>query len=431
MSEYTMKYGKETIRFNFLDENVLAVIKPNKFEVSDLSQEEIVQNALEKPIASARLRDIVKSGETVCVVVPDITRAWQSPHIFIPLVITELNKGGIKDKDILIVSATGIHRFQSEEEHKQLVTEDIFNRINIIDHDARDQNNLVYVGTTSSGNNIELNKKALKCDHIVLTGGAIFHFLAGFGGGSKYLLPGIAGYDCIMKNHSLFLNSGLGSGRNHDVKSGNTSESNPIYNDILEAASFVRPTFILNVVLDAQNQIAHAFAGNYVKTHEAACEIVDALDGVFIDQKAEMVIASACGYPKDISFYQTFKTIDNAVKALKENGVLILVSQCIENIGSNGAENIIKIFSNMLDREKAFREKFSIGPAIGFLECEYAETYNVILVSKIPKEELAATKVKVVQTIDEALEAAYKIKRTRHLKTYMMPYGANTFPKLS
>ncbi len=431
MSKYSIKYGKGALEFEFPGENVLAVIKPNKIEISDLPQEGIIKNALEKPIASARLRDIVKAGETVCVIIPDLTRAWQSPHIYVPLVIEELSKGGVKDEDILIISATGTHRFQTDEEFKQLVSEDIFNRLKIIDHDSRDKNNLIYVGTTSRGTSVKLNKKALERDHIILAAGAVLHFLAGFGGGSKYILPGIAGYETIMKNHSLSLNIGLGSGINPDVKSGNTGESNPIYNDILEAASFVKPSFILNVVVDANKQITHAFAGNHVKAHEAACEIVDAVDGVFIDEKAEMVIASACGYPKDINFYQTFKTIDNAVQALKENGVMIIISECIENIGNDATEHLIKDFSNMLDREKALRENFSIGAAIGFFECDYAETFHFILVTQMPEEELATTNIKVVQSIDKALKLAYEIKGTKNLKTYMMPYGANTFPKLS
>lgn len=430
MSKYNMKFGKNKMEFDFPEEHVLSVIKPNKLDVPDLSQENIVKKAIENPIESARLSEIVKVGDTVCVVVPDLTRAWQSPHIYVPPIIEELNKGGVKDEDILIISATGSHRFQTEEEFKQLVSEKIYDRVKIIDHDCKDEENIVYVGTTTRGTPVKVNKKALECDHIVLTGGAVFHFLAGYGGGRKYILPGITSYETIMKNHSYSLNEGLGSGSNPNVKSGKFDETNPIHSDMLEAASFVRPTFILNVVVDANKKITHAFSGNYIKAHERACEVVDAVDGVYIDNKAEMVIASACGFPKDINLYQTSKTIFNAVEAIEDDGVMIIVSECCESFGSAATEHVIKDFDNMLDREKDVRADYSIGAFIGYLECEYAEKYNFILVTDMDPELLSTTNIKVVNTIDKALDLAYKIKGTKDLRTYMMPYGANTLPKL-
>ncbi len=430
MAKYYMKYGKGKKEFEFPAENVLGVIKPNEINIPNLSQEDIIKEAFENPIASARLREIVKAGDKVCVVIPDITRAWQSPHIYVPLIIDELNKGGIKDDDILLVSATGSHRFQTEEEFKKLVTEDIYKRIKIIDHDCKDEENLVYVGETMRGTPVKLNKKAMECDHLILAGGVIYHFLAGFGGGRKYILPGISGFETIMKNHSYSLNEGLGSGSNPNVKSGNISESNPVHCDMLEAASFARPSFILNVVVNSEKRITHAFAGNYIKAHEAGTQIVESVDGVDICQKAEMVIASACGYPKDINLYQTSKTIFNAVEALKEKGVMIIVSECSEGFGNTSTENMMLNFDNMLDREKNIREEYSIGKGIAYLECEIAEKYHFILVSDIEQKLLNKTKVKVVKTVQEAIDLAYKIKGKKDLKTYMMPYGANTFPKM-
>lgn len=430
MSKYCMKYGKDKIEFEFPKENVLAVIEPNKIDIPDIPQVEIVRKALENPIASAKLSEIVKEGDTVCVVVPDITRVWQSPHIYVPPVIEELIKGGVKDKDIIIISATGSHRFQTDEEFKQLVSEDVFNRIKVIDHDCKDEDNLVYVGTTTRGTPVKLNKKALECDHLVLTGGVIYHFLAGCGGGRKYVLPGISGYETIMKNHSYSFNEGLGSGCNPNVKSGNLKETNPIHCDMLEAASFAKPTFVLNVIVDSNKKITHAFSGNYIKAHEAGTEIVELVDGVEINEKAEMVIASACGFPKDMNLYQTSKTVFNAVEALEEKGVMIIVSQCLEGFGSSATEHIMLNFDNMLDREKDIRADYSIGKFIAYLECEYAEKFHFILVSEIEQELLNKTKIRVVKTIEEALELAYKVKGKKDLKTYMMPYGANTLPIL-
>ncbi len=428
MSIYKMKYGKKYVEFEFDDQNVLNVIKPNQLDLPDLSGRECVVEALENPIASARLSEIVKSGDSVCVVVPDITRVWQSPNIYVPPIIEELNRGGVKDEDILIISATGSHRSQTDDEYKQLVSEDIFNRIKMIDHDSKDEDNLVYCGMTTYGTPVKLNKKALACDHLVLAGGAIYHFLAGFGGGRKYVMPGIAGYDTIMTNHSYSFNKGLGSGSNENVKSGNMSDTNPLHCDMMEAASFANPTFILNVVVSSDKKITHAFSGNYIKAHEAACKIVEAVDGVEIDEKAEMIIASACGYPKDINLYQTSKTLFNVVEAIKPDGVIIILSECSEGFGSDATEDMMTKFDNMLDREKDIRASYSIGKGIAYLECEYAEKYTFILVSEIEADQLKNTKIKAAKTIDEALNLAYSIKGTRNLKTIMMPDGANTQP---
>jgi nickel-dependent lactate racemase len=424
-----MKYGKEKFDFEFPEEHVIKEIVSNEIEVADLTQKKIVEKAIENPISSERLKDIVKEGDTVCVVIPDITRGWQSPDIYVPPVIEELKRGGVKDEDILIVSATGSHRSQTEEEYIKLVSEDVYKRIEVIDHDCKDEDNLVHVGTTSRGNIIKLNKRAMECDHLVLTGGVIYHFLAGFGGGRKYVLPGIAGYDTIMKNHSFSFNEGLGSGLNSYVKSGNMTDTNPIHSDMMEAASFVKPTFIMNTVIDANKKITHAFAGDYIKAHVEGVKVIETIDTIEIGEKAEMVIASACGYPKDMNLYQTTKTMFNAMEALEDKGIMILVSECSEGFGSKDTEYIIREFTNNLDREKDIRAKYNIGKGLGYSVCQNSKDYTMILVTSMDQELFENTEVKAVKTIDEALELAYEIKGRKDMKTYMMPHGANTLPK--
>jgi len=428
MKNFKMKYGKGYQEFEFEEENVIAEIQPNEFVKSNLSQGDIVKAALENPIESGRLRDIVKKGDTVCVIVPDITRAWQSPSTYVPPVIEELNRGGVRDEDILIISATGSHRKQTEEEHIKLVSEEIYKRIRVLDHDCNDEENLVYMGTTTRGTIVKLNKKAMECDYLVLTGGIVYHFIAGFGGGRKYILPGISSYETIMKNHSYSFNEGAGTGSNPLTRSGNFNETNPINADMFEAASFAKPAFLLNVVVDGDKNITHAFAGDYITAHAEGIKTVILIDGVKVDKKAEMVIASAGGFPKDMNLYQTSKTIINAAESMEEGGVMIIVSECPEGFGSPATEHIIVNFDNMSDREKDIRKEYSIGKGIAFLECEHAEKSTFILVTQMDPQLFNKTKIKVVKTITEAIELTYKIKGKRNLKTYLMPQGANTMP---
>jgi len=428
MKQFDLKFGKNTMSFSVAEKNILTVIKPNTMEKTDKSGSEVVREALNEPVGSKKLSELVKKGDTVCVVIPDVTRAWQSPSQYVPPVIDELTKGGVRDEDIVILSATGSHRKQSPEEHKILVGDDVQKRIRVVDHDCRDEDNLVNIGTTSFGTPLYMSKIALDCNHIVLTGGAILHFLAGYGGGRKYILPGIAGYKTIMKNHSYSMNEGLNSGTNPETRSSNMNEKNIIHMDIMEAARIVNPLFIMNVVVDGNKQITHAFSGDYIKAHEAACEVVKEMDTVTIDQKADMVIASASGYPKDMNFYQTTKTVLNAVEAVKEKGTMIIVAENIEGFGSKDTEFMITQFSDMLSREKDIREKYTIGKYLGYRPLEIAEKINFILVTSMDSELFKNTRISVVSTITEAIELGKKKMSIDDPSMIIMPYGANTLP---
>jgi nickel-dependent lactate racemase len=430
MRTFRFKYGEGKIPFSLSSEEILMVIEPNPMPSVEKTGDEIVKEALDHPISSGKLRDLVKEGETVCVVVPDVTRAWQSPSVYVPPVIEELTKAGVKDKDIVIISATGSHRKQTEEEYISLVGADVNRRIEIIDHDCKDEDNLVQVGITSFGTPVWINKRALECDHIVMTGGAILHFLAGYGGGRKYILPGIAGYETIMRNHSYSMSEGMGAGSNPEVRSGNMTETNDIHQDMMEAAAMVKPLFILNVVVDSDKRITHAFAGEYIKAHRAACEIVKQMDSVTIQEKADLVIASAGGYPKDINFYQTTKSVFNAVEAVKPGGAMIIVSECREGFGSGDTEAIIRRFSDMLSREKDIRKTYTIGKFLGYRPAEIAEKVHFILVSSMDPTMFGTTKIKVVSTIGEAISLGRTLVNTENPSIALMPYAANTLPML-
>ncbi|MTI67764.1 MAG: nickel-dependent lactate racemase [Firmicutes bacterium] len=427
MEKIKLKYGQEKVKISIPENNLLGILESNECDENE-TEEEIILKALENPIASARLRDLVNSNERVCIVVSDITRAWQKMNRYLSYIVNELNNGGVKDEDILFISSTGSHRKQTEKEHRMLLGDKLYERVEIIDHDCNDKDNLIHLGTTSFKTPVEINKKALECDHIILTGAIVFHLLVGWGGGKKSILPGISSYESIMKNHSMSLNSNIGEGSNPNTRCGNIT-NNPIHEDMLEAASFVRPTFMFNVIMNSKGNIGHAVAGNYIKAHEAGCEIVDKKDGVKIKQKADMVIATAGGYPKDINLYQTSKTLINAKEAVKEGGTIIILSQCSEGFGNKPIENMIRNYETVLEREKAIRDDYSIAKYIGYFISEVADKYNLILVSDLEQELMKNANVKVVKSVDEALDITYK-EKGNNLKTYIMTQGANTLPRL-
>ena len=424
-----MKCGQKEFPVNLPDELIAAELESNKIDLPQRTVPEHIHYALDNPIDSAPLKELVKPGETVCVIISDVTRRWQSPETYIPILIEELEGAGIKDEDILIISATGTHRRQTVEEHKGLITEAVYDRIKIVDHVCTDDENLKLVGTTSRGTPVWLDKRALECDHIILTGGVVYHFMAGFGGGRKSILPGISGRETIMKNHNLALLPGLGAGSNPEARSANLTPSNPVHSDMMEACEMAHPTFLINVVVDDNQKIISAFAGNWKTAHEAACQLVDKMYGVPVKEKTPQVIASAGGYPKDLNFYQTIKTICNALEIVEDHGTIILVTESNEGFGNDDTKRQIADFPTMLEREKDLRSNFSIGAFIGYLFAESAEKYHLIAVTGMDQKEFGTSKIHAVKTLDEALELSRKLNGGKDLRTTLMPHGANTLPK--
>lgn len=428
MKNLELKYGREKVRFSMPEEDIIKVIDHNPFKV-DKTEKEVIKEAIENPICSAPLKELVHENEKVCIVIPDVTRAWQKVSTYLPYVLEEVKKGGVKDEDIVFLSSTGSHREQTEEEHKLLVGEEIYSKYKVIDHICTKKDDLVYCGKTSYNTPVSINRYAAEADHVILVGAIIYHFLVGYSGGKKAILPGISSYETIMANHALSFTGELGEGENKNVRAGNTCE-NPIHLDMLEAASFVRPTFMFNAIMGSDGNIAAAVSGNYIKAHEAGRTYVDKVDGVEIKEKADLAIATAGGFPKDINFYQSSKTIVNSREAVKEGGSIIILSECSEGLGGDdGVRMMLTDFDNNLDREKELRDNYSISKHTSYIACDTAEKFNLILVSNIDPQLMKNTKIRVVKTLDEALELVKK-EKGEHLRTYIMPHAANTLPKL-
>lgn len=425
-----MKYSDTEFTVSLDPQQVVAEVHANKVELPQRTVREHIEYALDHPIGAGPIEEAVQAGDKVCIIISDVTRRWQQPSTYLPILVERLNRAGIPDENILILCATGTHRRQTEEEHISLVGEDLYHRIRFLDHQCDDKEHLTYMGTTSRGTPVWLNSYAMACDKLILTGGVVYHFLAGFGGGRKSVVPGIAGRETINTNHNNALNHGLGSGSNPRVCNGNMSDDNPFHSDLMECAAFAKPAYLLNVIVDDNYQIVGAFAGDWQKAHEEAAKVVKQLDGVAIPRRTPLVIASAGGFPKDINLYQTSKTLSNALAAVAPGGTMILLSQCREGFGDPDCEAQICSYDTMEEREKALRADFSIGGFVGFLFAETAENYHLILVTDIPGQRFERTKIQVAQTLDEALALAAQCNggSLDGVETVLMPYGGSTFP---
>ncbi|WP_110955503.1 lactate racemase domain-containing protein [Anaerosinus massiliensis] len=427
LQDYVLRYGAGEMVLRIEKEKVLQVIESNPVTF-EKTEEEILADALAQPIGSARLSELVHRGEKVCIVIPDVTRAWQKTSFYLPKLIEELEQGGIQDEDIVFICALGTHRGQTAEEHRMLLGPALADRFTVVDHDCYDKDKLKYLGKTTYGTPVWINKTAMDCDHIVLAGGIVYHFLAGWAGGRKYILPGISSYETVMANHSLSLNPERGKGPQPDVRSGNI-ENNLLHLDMLEAASFVRPTFMFNVII-AENRIAGAVAGNYIAAHEAGRNMVDAIDGVSIEERADLVVASAGGSPKDVNLYQSIKTLINAREAANPGGTIIMLTECPEGLGGNAdVQDMILNYDTVLEREDALRADYSISKYVAYYFCETAEKYNLILVSSLEENLLAKAKIQIVKTLDAAMQLAHSKGQVYHT-VHVMPHAANTLPRV-
>ncbi|EEG77390.1 nickel-dependent lactate racemase [Dethiobacter alkaliphilus] len=425
MSKYTLAYGQTQYEFNLEPEKILAVLRPKELP-TPASEAQLVKEAMENPIGSPRLREIGKPGETAAIVVGDMTRLWVRHHILLPLILDELNESGIPDESITVVSATGAHREQSREEHIQIIGEEAYNRVKVVDHKCQ-ADNLVDYGTTTHGTPVRINREVAEADRVILTGGIVYHFLAGYGGGKKAIMPGVADYNGIMANHRLALNPD-GPGLNPHVCAGKM-DGNPLSDDMIQAIKKVGVDFIVNTITNDEHKIGLAVAGDVVAAHEKGAALVDEYFGVAIDRQADLVIASCGGYPKDINFYQTYKTTHNMVPALKKGGVGILLTESCEGVGNDLFYTICTDHPDNAAREDALRCDFEIASFMGYTQLLWAQQSRFIAVTGLPDQQVREMGMTPAKDLDEALSIAKEWLGDDYT-AYIMPEGSTTFPVL-
>ena len=276
--------------------------------------------------------EVVKPGDKVVIVVSDVTRLWVQADILLPVLLDVLNGAGVPDKDISIVTSTGDHRLQTLAEHTAICGDKVLARVPIFDHECH-ATDLVDLGKSSQGTPIRVNRRVWEADKVILTGGIAYHMLAGFGGGRKSIAPGVCGYETIQKNHALALKGGGLTGVNPNIETGKMV-GNPVAEDLLEIARIVGVDFILNVVVNEKKEFVYLAAGELHEAHLAGCRVTEEIFGINIEEKAELVIVSSGGFPKDIQLYQSIKALENSAYAVRDGGVIILVSECSDGIGS-------------------------------------------------------------------------------------------------
>ena len=425
---YKFGYGNTTVELALPAEQVIHEVEGRPVAaIEDVPA--AVRQALRNPIGTPPLREIVKTGETVAIVVSDITRAWIKANQFLPTLLDELNAAGIPDQDIFIMIALGAHRPHTDEEDVVVCGASVCHRVRIYQHNARDKAGLVYNGKTSRGVEAWTNKRVMEADRIILTGGIVYHLMAGFGAGRKAVMPGISGYETIQANHRFCLHPEVGHGLNPNCMSGRT-EGNDMHEDQMEIATLVDPDFLLNVVNTPEGKFAGIFAGHWQKAWEEGCKLVEKIYGIPITAKADLVVAAAGGFPKDINLYQGSKSLDNAYMATKSGGVAICFLECRDIMEPAEFSNWFK-YPDALAFETALRAAFTVPGFIAFKCISIAQDISMIVVTKPENAEfIRKTGMIPASSAEEAMQIARKKIGRNDFTITVMSHAANTVPLL-
>lgn len=426
--KFNFGYGSTVVELALPEEQIIHEIEGRPAAaIADVPA--AVLAALRNPIGAPPLKEVVKPGETVAIIVSDITRAWIKANQFLPTLLDELNAAGIPDQDIFIMIALGAHRPHTDEENVVVCGASVCHRVRIYQHNARDKAGLVYNGKTSRGVEAWNNKRVMEADRIILTGGIVYHLMAGFGAGRKAVMPGISGYDTIQANHRLCMHPEVGHGLNPHCMSGRT-DGNEMHEDQMEIAKFVDPDFLLNVVFTPEGKMAGIFAGHWQKAWEEGCKLVEKIYGIPIEAKADLVVASAGGFPKDINLYQGAKSLDNAYMATKSGGVAICFLECRDILEPAEFSNWFK-YPDAMAFESALRAAFTVPGFIAFKCISIAQDISMIVVTKPENAEfIRKTGMIPASSAEEAMQIARKKIGRDDFTITVMSHAANTVPIL-
>ena len=414
MVDAWIPYGKTEVCARIPTRNFLGEIIPKqKVGVEDSRAE--IERALNEPIGTKKLREIAKPGNKVAIVVNDATRPTPSHLMVVPL-LDELNKAGVNDSEVTVIFGCGIHRPVTPQEQEKLIGKEALERVKTISHDAN-ADDQVFVGETSNGTKVYLNKVFAEADIKILTGEINLHYYAGYGGGRKGLLPAVSSAETIQQNHSLLVSAKATTG---------VLEGNPVHEDMLEAARLTKIDFILNIVTNNKNELVQAFAGDVEQAFLEGTKLVDEMYKVTISQRANIVVVSAGGHPHDINLYQATKALQNALDAVKRNGIIILAAECPEGHGNEAFVEWMEKYPSLNRLEREIKRNFVLGGHKAYFINKALQKVTIILVSVIPDTyAVNIFKMRSSSAMNDAIRDAFEIVG-KNAKVYVMANGKET-----
>ena len=414
-----LAYGARQIPFRFDPQqfSLLARHDPTPAPLTDAD----LHSALDAPINSPRLEEVVKPHERVVIVVPDATRAACVNRIA-PLLVERLNRHGLIDSQISFLIGGGIHRAPTAEEIYGILGSDLPTRIKVYPHDANDAASHASLGTTKRGTPVVLNRRLVEADRVIVVGAISLHYIAGFSGGRKAVLPGCAAERSIQANHLLSFDletlekrSGIASG---------CLDGNPVHEDMIEAVGMLNPSFLVNTVLDAHNEIVAVYTGHWRDAHRRGCEEYLASHTVVVGERRPLVIVSAGGAPRDINLIQSHKAMEHASQVLAEGGTMIALAECPHGLGR---DDFLRWFAPGGARATALMlaDNYKINGQTAWGLRRKAERFRLLLVSALEADVVRHMGLEPHATLESALSAV------RSQPGYIIPGGLTTLPSVA
>lgn len=403
-----LAYGGEYLPLELNSDHV-EIISIAKSTVK-INNSELVKNALDNPIGTPSLKQIIKrkNARNAVIVVNDITRPTPYSAMLPPL-LEQLEQAGISSKNITLIVATGIHRHHSPEDNQMVFGLDICTKYKIAKHNCDD--NLVSIGTLSNGLDLVINRTVAEADLLITTGVVSLHYFAGYSGGRKSILPGISARQVIEANHKMMDDSRARLGNYED---------NPVSRLMIEAARMAKVDFILNVVSFAKNEISYCTAGDVEAAWLDAVKYCEQINTIQINEPADIVIASCGGYPKDINMYQAQKALDAALLAVKPGGTIILTAECREGLGEETFQDWVENATCPQDIIDRFNTHFELGGHKAYAICRILEHAEILLVSELSDKVVKSMFMSPVESLEKALQIA-SLKHGENARIIIMP----------
>lgn len=411
--ELEFGYGKGVQTVSVPDKNLLGVLMSNPLEHERRGQD-AVRYALNNPIGAPKLSQLVSPDQKIAIITSDISRPLPSYDV-LPPVLEELFAAGVKAQDVTVVFALGSHRPHTEEEMIALVGEYVYNTVKCVDSDPND---CVHMGVTDAGTPVDITRTVAEADFRICLGNIEFHYFAGYSGGAKAIMPGVSTRDAIQSNHRMMVSQDACAGK---------LEGNPLRADIEQAGDICGIHYIVNAVLDEHKHIVYCVAGDVTKAHRVGCAYLDKMYRCMIPQKADIVIVSQGGAPKDANLYQTQKALDNAKHAVRKGGTIILIGACPEGLGSKKFGEWLTSAPTAHSMVERIGREFELGghkaAAIGMV----LENADIDFVSEMDPEFVRSIFLNPRSSAQEAFDIAFT-KYGENATVIAMPFGGATLP---
>jgi nickel-dependent lactate racemase len=418
MPKIELKYGKIRIPFDY-DENRFQILG-NAKQTAPLTDVEIGER-FDNPIDSKPIEEIVKTGESVLIVVPDATRQTASGQI-VNLLVRRLIANGTMPFDIRIIFATGIHRPVTEAEKQAILTPFIVQRIKTLNHNPRDLAQIVRLGETENGIPIELNRALIEHDHTIIVGGITFHYFAGFTGGRKLICPGLASTRTVSETHKLAFDCERKTRR--DGVGAGLLDGNPVHKAFLEVVSKLPPAFSINTIVNDKGEAVELFCGDWISAHRKACEFYSSEHTIEISEKRESVIVNCGGLPFDLNMIQAHKALESASHACKDGGTIIFLAECADGLGRKDFLNWFEAETSEKLAEKLCAN-YQVNGQTAWSLLRKAEKFNIQIITSLDESETRLMRLQKARSIDEILSTLDK-----NAKGYILPFGAKFLIKI-